>query len=68
GAGGQGMEVVVSLSHIVSDAPSSTEEGLLTLFPCSGMGSLPQQTVLHELLQCESFPQAAVLHDLLQHG
>jgi len=42
--------------------------GLLTLFPCSSMGSLPWETVLHKLLQCESFRQGAVLHKLLQHG
>jgi len=39
---------------------------LLTLFPCCSVGSLPRDTVLHELLQCESFPWAAVLHKLLQ--
>jgi len=32
------------------------------------MGSHPQETVLHKLLQCESFPQAAALHELLRHG
>ncbi|KAK4830049.1 hypothetical protein QYF61_008387 [Mycteria americana] len=42
--------------------------GLLTLFLCSSVGSLPRETVLHELLQCQSFPQAAVLHKLLQRG
>ena len=40
---------------------------LLTLFPCSSVGSLPWDTVLHELLQCGSFPWAAVLQELLQH-
>jgi len=30
---------------------------LLTLFPCSSVGSLPHETVLHALLQCESFPR-----------
>ena len=40
---------------------------LLTLFPCCSVGSLPRDTVLHELLQCESFPWAAVLHKLLQY-
>ncbi|KAM9591171.1 uncharacterized protein ACIBXB_006070 [Morphnus guianensis] len=39
-----------------------------SLFPCSRVGSLPQETVLHELLQRGSFPRAAVLHELLQHG
>ena len=32
-------------------ASSSSGAGLLTLFPCSSVGSLPQETVLHELLQ-----------------
>lgn len=41
---------------------------LFTLFPCSSVGSLPQDTVLHYLLQCESFPQAVVLYQVLQHG
>ena len=41
---------------------------LLTLFPCSCLGSLPQQTVLHELLQHGSFPLTAVLHKLPQRG
>jgi len=42
--------------------------GLLTLFPSSSMGSLPQETALHKLLQCESFPQAAACHRLPQCG
>ena len=62
------MGAVVSSSHVVSAAPSSSGGGLLTLFPCSSMGSLPRETVLHKLLQRESFPQAAVLHKLLQRG
>jgi len=62
------MGVVVSSSHIVSAAPSFSGGGLLTLFPCSSMGSRPWETVLHELLQRESFPRAAVLHRLLQRG
>ena len=41
---------------------------LLTPFPGSSMGSLPWDTVLHELFQHRSFPQAAVLQELLQHG
>ena len=61
------MRVAVSSSH-VSVAPSSSGEGLLTLFPCSSVGCLPWETVLHEHLQHESFPWAAVLHELLQHG
>ena len=62
------MGVWVSSSHVVSATPSSSGGEGLTLFPCSSVGSLPRETVLHELLQCESFPQAAVLHKLLQCG
>jgi len=36
--------------------------------PCSSVGSLPGQTVLHELLERGSFPQAAALHKLPQRG
>jgi len=43
------MGVVLSSSHIVSAAPSSSEGRLLTLFPCSSVSSLPQETVLHKL-------------------
>jgi len=68
GCRGQGMGAAVSSSHIVSVIPSSWGGGLLTLFPCSRVGSLPRETVLHELLQCESFPWAVVLHELLQSG
>jgi len=60
--------VAISSSHIVSAAPSSSGGGLLTLFPGSSLGSHPWDTVLHELLQPESFPWAAVLHKLLQCG
>jgi len=42
--------------------------GLLTLYPCSSMGSHPWETVLHEVLQRGSFPQVAVLHKLPQRG
>jgi len=42
--------------------------GLLTPFPCSSVRSLSWETVLHKLLQRESFPQAAALHELPQHG
>jgi len=66
--GGQGMGVAVSSSHVVSAAPSSSGGGLLTLCPCSTVGSLPRETVLHKLLQRESFLQAAVLHKLSQRG
>jgi len=55
------MEVVVSSSHVVSAAPSSSGGGLLILFPCSSVGSHPQETVLHRLLQHESFPRGTVL-------
>jgi len=44
------------------------EEGLLTLCPCSIMGSIPQETVFHELLQHGPFPWVAALHELLQYG
>ena len=59
---------MVRSSHIVSAAPSCSGGGHFTLFPCSGVGSLSQETVLHELLQRESFPRATVLHELLQCG
>jgi len=62
------MGVVVSSSHIVSAAPSSSGGRLLTLCPCSTMRSLSQETVLHKLLQCESFPRAAALHELPSVG
>ena len=62
------MGVAVSSSHVVSAAPSFSGEGLLTLFPCSSVGSLPRGSAHHELLQRESFARAAVLHKLLQRG
>jgi len=68
GAGGQGMGVAVSSSHAVSATPSSSGGGLLTLFPNSSMRSLSWETVLHELLQRESFSRAEALHELPQHG
>lgn len=37
----------------------------LVLFSCSINGSLPQQTIPQEILQCEFSPQAAALHKLL---
>jgi len=46
------MGVTVSSSHVVSAAPSSSGGGLLTFLPCFSVGSLPLETVLHELLQC----------------
>jgi len=59
---------MVSSSHVVCTAPSSSGGGLLTLFPCSTVRSLSRETVLHKLLQCESFPRAAALHELPQRG
>lgn len=37
-------------------------------FPCTSLRSLPPETVLYKLLQCESFPHVAVFPVLLQHG
>jgi len=62
------MGAAVSSSHVVCAAPSSSGEGLLTLCPCSSVRSLSQETVLHKLLQRESFPWAASLHELPQRG
>jgi len=62
------MGSVFRSSHVVSAAPASSWGGLLTLCPGSSLGSLPHETILHGLFQCEPFPQAAVLHDLLQDG
>jgi len=62
------MWAVVSSSHVVSAAPSSSGGGLLTLCPCSSMRSFSRETVLHKVLQSESFPWAAALHKLFQHG
>ena len=45
------MGVWVSSSHAVSAAPSSSGGGLLTLCPCSSVGSHPWETLLYELLQ-----------------
>jgi len=57
------MGVVVSSSHVVSAAPSSLMAGLLTLCPCSTVGSHPWEAVLHELLQHGSFSRGAVLQE-----
>jgi len=38
------------------------------LCPCSNVRFLLWETVLHKLLQCESFPRAAALHKLPQRG
>jgi len=62
------MGIVVSSSLVLSAAPSSSGGGLLTFFPCSSMRSLSHETVVHELLQHQSFPQAAALHRLPQRG
>jgi len=62
------MGTVVSSSQVVSATPSSSGAGLLTLFPCSSVRSLSWETVLHRLLQHESFPWAAALHELPQCG
>jgi len=59
---------VVSSSHVVSAAPSSSAGGLLRLFLCSNLRSLSLETVLHKLLQCESFRQAALLHKQPKRG
>lgn len=59
--------LVVSLSHIVSAAPSYSGEWLITLFSCSRVESFPWDTVLHELPQYRSFPRVAVLRKILHH-
>lgn len=61
------MGVVVSSSHIVSVTPFTSAEGLLIMFPCSSVGSFPQET-LHELLHCESILRVTVTHELFQCG
>ena len=66
-AGGWGVGIAISSSHVVSAAPSSSAARLLTLCPCFSTGSLPKETVFQELLQHESIPQAAILHKIL-HG
>lgn len=68
GTGGQEMGAAVSSSHFFSAAPSEEEEGLLMLFSCSSVGSLPLEAIFHKLLERESFPQAAVHHEQLQHA
>jgi len=57
------MGAVVSSLHVVSATPSSSGGGLLTLCPCSNLSSLPQETVLHKLLQRESLPRVVVLQE-----
>jgi len=59
------MGVVVSSSHIVSAAPSSSRGGLLTLFPCSSTGS-PQGHSLLRSFTCSSIgslPWGTVLQE-----
>lgn len=46
--------MVLSSSHIAT--PSSTWGGVLTLLPCSSVGSLGSEAVLRELVQQESSP------------
>jgi len=53
------MGVMVSASHAGSAAPSSSGGRLLTLCPGSSERSLSRETVLHKLLQRESFRRAA---------
>jgi len=62
------MGAAISSAHAGSAAPSSSGGGLLTLCHCSSVGSLSQETVLHKLLQRESFPRGAALHTLPQRG
>lgn len=65
------MGAMVSSSHTVSAAPSSSGVGLTLFLHFTAGDSLycpPQETVLRELVQCEFFPWAAVLHSLLQRG
>jgi len=77
-AGGQGMGVTVSSSHVVSAAPSSSGGRLLMLFPCSSvkvplLGDSSPQTSQHESIPraCSSqtapalgpFPRGAVLQE-----
>jgi len=62
------MGVMVSSSHVVFATPSYSGGGLLTLFRYSSMRSLSWETVLHKLLQRESFPWAVALLELPQRG
>ncbi|KAM9616085.1 uncharacterized protein ACIBXB_020459 [Morphnus guianensis] len=67
-AQGDGEWALQSVRHTLSLLLLPPQGENSSLVPCSGVGSLPPETVLHELLQCESFPQAAVLLELLQRG
>lgn len=51
--------------HILFITPCLCHSFILTHFP---MESLSKETVLHELLQHESFPWATVFPKVLQHG
>jgi len=63
------MGVMVSSSHVVSATPfSSSGGGHLSLIPCSNVRSLSRETVLHKILQRESFPRVAAFHGLTQSG
>jgi len=53
------MGVTVSSPRLLSATASSSSSS-----PAPAVGSFPGNTVLHTLLQCESFPRAAVLHEL----
>jgi len=70
GARGQGMGVLVSSSHVVSAAPSSSQGGLLTLFLCCSMGPFHRvQFFRKRLPQCRSPVWSQVpTANLLQHG
>lgn len=57
GAGRWEMGVIVCSLHIVSPTALGEES-----FPCTSMGSLTQESVLHELLQYESILEVTVLH------
>lgn len=46
-------------AHHSFSAASSSGGGLHTPFPCPSVGSLSQEMVLHEFLQCKSFPRAS---------
>jgi len=64
------MGVVVSSLHVVSAAPSSSGEGLLTLFPCFSAGCLPQGAVPQEQAAPAWVPRGsqAPPANLLQRG
>lgn len=46
--------------------PDSTNDSWL-FRPFASVGSLPQETVFHKLLQYGSFPEAMVFQELFQH-